>query len=113
VQFVIERDPRGVFRFAALQSEQGEKLMRQHQLDPAMLYSIVLIDGDKHFERSRAALEIARRLSGLWPAMYAFIIVPPFLRNWVYDLIASNRYRWFGRKDECMIPTPELRSRFL
>jgi predicted DCC family thiol-disulfide oxidoreductase YuxK len=113
VQFVIKRDPEGLFRFAALQSSQGQELMRQHNLDTSGLYSIIVVSGDKVWQRSRAALEIVRHLSGLWPMLYAFIIVPPFIRDWVYDRIAANRYKWFGKKEECMIPTPELRARFL
>jgi predicted DCC family thiol-disulfide oxidoreductase YuxK len=113
VQFVIKRDPEGLFRFAALQSSQGQELMRQHNLDTSGLYSIIVVSGDKVWQRSRAALEIVRHLSGLWPLLYAFIIVPPFIRDWVYDRIAANRYKWFGKKEECMIPTPELRARFL
>jgi predicted DCC family thiol-disulfide oxidoreductase YuxK len=113
VQFVIKRDPEGLFRFAALQSSQGQELMRQHNLDTSGLYSIIVVSGDKVWQRSRAALEIVRHLSGLWPMLYAFIIVPPFIRDWVYDRIGANRYKWFGKKEECMIPTPELRARFL
>lgn len=113
VQFVIRRDPKGVFRFAALQSSEGQELMRQHGLDTSALYSIIVVSGGKVWQRSRAALEIVRRLSGLWPLLYGFIIVPPFIRDWFYDRIAANRYKWFGKQDECMIPTPELRARFL
>jgi predicted DCC family thiol-disulfide oxidoreductase YuxK len=113
VQFVISHDPEGRFRFAALQSASGQSLLRERHLDPETFTSIVLIMNGRVYQRSRAALEIARRLSGLWPLIYAFIIVPPFVRDWVYDWIAANRYKWFGKRNECMIPTPELRSRFL
>jgi predicted DCC family thiol-disulfide oxidoreductase YuxK len=113
VQFVIRHDPKGIFKLAALQSEAGQALLKKHQLDPEALHSIVLILDDKVYRQSRAALEIARRLSGAWPLLYVFIIVPYFLRDWIYDWIAANRYRWFGKQDACMIPTPELRSRFL
>ncbi len=77
------------------------------------LNTIFLIKGGKIFKKSDAALEIARGLNGLWPAFYIFKIVPSFIRNAVYDLIAKNRYRWFGKQDACMIPTPELKARFL
>lgn len=113
VLFIIRRDPKLVFRFAALQSKFGREQLVAHGLDPDRLHSIILLYEGKAYQQSRAALEIARRLSGLWPLLYIFIIVPPFLRNWLYDLIATNRYRWFGKKDQCMIPTPELRSRFV
>lgn len=113
VQFVIQRDADVKFNYAALQSSAGQQILKEHHLPSTDFYSIVLIKDGKVYQRSRAALEIARGLSGLWPLMYAFVIVPPFIRNGVYNWIAKNRYRWFGEKDECMIPTPELKSRFL
>jgi predicted DCC family thiol-disulfide oxidoreductase YuxK len=113
VQFVIRHDPRSQFRFAALQSDFGQQQLREHHLQTKKLLSVVLLAGNRIYDRSRAALEIARRLNGLWPIMYVFVIVPPFIRNLVYDWISRNRYRWFGKRDECMIPTPELRARFI
>ncbi len=113
VQFVIRHDPGGKFRFAALQSEFGQEQLTKHGIDPSQLLSIVFLINGRMFDRSRAALEIARRLNGLWPLLYIFVIVPPFIRNAVYNWIARNRYRWFGKQDACMIPTPELKSRFL
>jgi predicted DCC family thiol-disulfide oxidoreductase YuxK len=113
VLFVIKRDPQGKFKFAALQSSFAREQLKKNDLDSESLYSIMLLQEGKCYQRSRAALEIARQLTGLWPLLYGFIIVPPFLRNWVYDLIANNRYSMFGKKDECMIPTPELRARFI
>jgi predicted DCC family thiol-disulfide oxidoreductase YuxK len=113
VLFIIKRDPKGIFRFAALQSTYGSELLSKHGLSTDQFRTIVLVNNDRVYERSRAALEIARRLNGLWSLLYVLIIVPPFLRNWIYDWISSNRYRWFGKKDQCMIPTPELRARFL
>lgn len=112
VQFVINHDPKGMFRFAALQSEFGQQQLEKHNFDKEELLSVVLLINGKAYDRSRAALEIARRLNGLWPLLYIFIIVPPFIRNFIYNWISRNRYRWFGRKDECMIPTPELKARF-
>lgn len=113
VQFVINHDPQSQFRFAALQSTFGQSQLDKHKFDKERLLSVVLLIGDKAYDRSRAALEIAKRLSGLWPLLYAFIIVPPFIRDFVYNWISQNRYRWFGRTDECMIPTPELKARFI
>jgi predicted DCC family thiol-disulfide oxidoreductase YuxK len=113
VQFVINHDPAAKFNFAALQSPFGQSQLTKHNFDKEEFTSIILVMGDKVYDRSRAALEIAKRLSGLWPLMYAFVIVPPFIRNFVYDWISRNRYRWFGRTDECMLPTPELRARFI
>ena len=113
VNFVIERDKKNVFKFAALQSEVGRELASKYEIDTAALDSIILIDGDTHYEKSTAALRIARELSGGYPLLYGFMVLPKFLRNAVYDYIARNRYKWFGKKEECMLPTPELKSRFL
>lgn len=111
--FVIKRDRKNIFQFAALQSEPGQILMKKHRLNPGQMDSIVLIEGDKHWKKSAAALRIARELSGIWPALYIFMIIPRFFRDFIYDSIANNRYRWFGKKDQCMIPTPELEEKFL
>lgn len=113
VRFAIARDPRGYFRFGALQSPAAARALSS--LDPplASADSLVLIEGGKANVRSSAALRILRRLRFPWPLLYALILVPPPLRDWVYDLIARRRYGWFGRTDQCMVPTPELRARFL
>lgn len=111
--FVIKRDPNDVFRFAALQEEPGNSLLREYAIDPAETDSIVLIENNRAFTKSTAALRIARHLKGAYPLLYALMIVPKPIRNWVYDYIAKNRYRWYGKKDSCMIPTPELRGKFL
>lgn len=113
VQFVIKRDKKKLFQFAALQGELGQQLLRKFHLDPNDLNSFVLVEGDKAYRRSSAALRVARRLSGGWKLLYGFMIIPPFIRNAVYNVVARNRYKWFGKRNECMIPTPELRSRFL
>lgn len=113
VRFIIGRDPRGIFRFASLQSELGQRLLKQHGIDPTRTDSFVLIqDGDASME-STAALRVARQLSGAWPIFYAAMILPRFVRDPVYRFIARHRYRWFGKQDSCMIPTPELRARFI
>ncbi|ARN71072.1 thiol-disulfide oxidoreductase [Nonlabens tegetincola] len=113
VVFIIKRDKKDVFRFAALQSEIGEKLLRKHQIDPEKTDSIILVDDNNAFAKAGAALRIAQELSGLWPALAILRIVPRFISNSVYDWIASNRYQWFGKKESCMIPTPELKAKFL
>jgi predicted DCC family thiol-disulfide oxidoreductase YuxK len=113
VQFVINHDPNSRFRFAALQSNFGQSKLEEHGFNKDQLLSIVLLMNGKVYDKSRAALEIARRLNGLWPLMYAFIIVPPFIRDFAYNWVSRNRYRWFGRQDECMIPTPALKARFI
>ena len=113
VQFIIRQDKSEKFLFASLQSDFAEEKMKQFGLDNSSLDTVVLIDGDRVFTRSSAGLEVLKRLGGLWQLFYAFIIIPAPVRNIIYDWIARNRYRWFGKKDECMIPTPELKKRFL
>ena len=113
VQFIINRDPKAQFRFASLQSPTGQHLLKKFQLPVDALYSIILVRGNSFLERSDAALEIARNLSGLWPMFYVFKIIPRFLRDPIYNWISRNRYNWFGKKDACWLPTPELKSRFL
>lgn len=113
VNFVIDRDKQGRFKFASLQSEFGQKHIEQFGGDPAQLNSIMLIEECQMYQKSTAALRVARHLSGGWPLLYAFMIIPPFLRDLVYDWVAKNRYRWFGKEDACRIPSPELSHRFL
>jgi predicted DCC family thiol-disulfide oxidoreductase YuxK len=113
VQFIIRHDPAGRFRFASLQSEAGQALLRRHGLDPEDLFSVILVEDGRAHSRSDAALRIAAGLSGGWRAAGALRVVPRPLRDLVYGWVARNRYRWFGRQDACMIPTPELRGRFL
>jgi predicted DCC family thiol-disulfide oxidoreductase YuxK len=113
VQFVIKRDKKKQFFFASLQSRYAKENLPSEFSDEAALQSIVLKDDDKIKTKSSAVLTIAKSLSGLWPALFIFIIIPKFLRDWVYDFIARNRYKWFGKKDQCMIPSTELKSRFL
>lgn len=112
VQFIIKRDPTAYFKFASLQSDYGQQQLQRFGLDQESLYSIILVRGDKFYQRSDAALEIARKLKGPWSWLYGFRIFPRFIRDAVYNLIAKNRYKMFGKKDACWIPTPELKSRF-
>jgi predicted DCC family thiol-disulfide oxidoreductase YuxK len=113
VLFVIRNDKKALFTFAALQSPFGQSQLKQFSLSSVDLTTILLLKDRAIFQKSSAALEIARQLDGLWPAFYFFKIVPYFIRDRVYDLIAKNRYRWFGKQDACMIPTPELKTRFV
>ena len=113
VQFIIQRDKHAIFRFASLQSDEGQVLLKKFNLLSDQLYSVIFIYGNRYHQRSRAALEITKRLDGLWPLLYVFILVPPFIRNFIYDWIAKNRYKWFGIRSECMIPTPDMKKRFL
>jgi len=113
VQFIIRHDPPGYFKYASLQSAAGQGYLHKFNLPASQLHSVILIDGEKMFQKSDAALEIVKNLNGLWPALAIFKIVPRVLRDWLYDVVAKNRYVWFGKKDSCMIPTPELKSRFI
>jgi predicted DCC family thiol-disulfide oxidoreductase YuxK len=113
VNFVIDHDPAGYFKFASLQSEEAGVLLAQHGLDAGYLDSIILLEEGRLYRNATAALRIARRLSGAWPLLYAFIVVPRPVRDRVYGWVARNRYRWFGKRDQCRLPTAELRERFL
>lgn len=113
VNFIARRDPVGQFQFAPLESDVGRKLLAETGLAGQDIDSVVLVDGERAFVKSTAALRIARQLRGAWPLMAVFLVVPRFLRDAVYDFIARNRYRWFGRREECMIPSADLRARFL
>jgi predicted DCC family thiol-disulfide oxidoreductase YuxK len=113
VQFILKRDPATNFHFASLQSEAGRQVLVKLGRDPSDLHTIVLVKGEKIFFKSDAALEIARGLSGLWPLLYVFKIVPRFIRNPVYDWIARHRYRWFGKRETCWLPSEKWKNRFL
>nr|WP_247681765.1 thiol-disulfide oxidoreductase DCC family protein [Paenibacillus sp. Marseille-P2973] len=113
VKFIIKRDPRGIFHFASLQSPAADRLLEGKTPEGGFLNTIVLVEDGVHYTRSTAALRIARRLRFPWPLMYLFIVIPRPLRDAVYGWIAANRYRWFGKDDACMMPTPDIRKRFL
>lgn len=113
VQFVIKHDASDKFVFAALQSATGQELLQQYNVPKVGFDSFVLIQNGKVFLKSTAALQVAKQLSGPVKLLYGFIIVPPFIRNAVYNVIAKNRYKWFGKKDCCMIPTASLKAKFL
>jgi predicted DCC family thiol-disulfide oxidoreductase YuxK len=113
VQFIIEHDPAQQFRFASLQSEVGQYYALKAGLSTEDLSTILLLEGDRFYTRSTAALRIARRLNGGWALFYGFLIVPKFIRDAVYKFIARNRYRWFGKQESCWLPTPELKKLFL
>ncbi len=115
VRFILERDPRGRFRFAAQQSEAGQELLREHGLleRGGLADSVVVLEGGRVYLESDAALHILRRLGGVWRLAYALWVIPKPLRDRVYRLVARHRYRIFGRREQCMVPTPELKRRFL
>ncbi|MCE9624040.1 MAG: DCC1-like thiol-disulfide oxidoreductase family protein [Deltaproteobacteria bacterium] len=113
VQFILQRDPKAYFRFAPLQSEFARRKLQKFPSAPTDVSSIVLVEGERYYDRSSAALRIARHLGGLWPVLYVAIWIPPFLRNPIYDFIARRRYRWFGKRETCGLPKPEWQDRFL
>jgi predicted DCC family thiol-disulfide oxidoreductase YuxK len=113
VNFVIERDKSGYFKFAPLQSEIGEELVAKHGIDTADTDSVIVVENDRAYTHSSGALRIAKQLDGIWSWTYALIIVPKPIRDLAYRVFAKYRYRLFGRQDACMMPTPEIRARFL
>ncbi|MDE3251461.1 MAG: DUF393 domain-containing protein [Bacteroidota bacterium] len=113
VQFVIRRDPKQYFRFASLQSDTGQQLLEELHLPKEEWGSFILWDRGRMYTKSTGVLRVAQKLSGLWPLLSVFLIIPPFIRDAVYDLVARNRYRWFGKKTSCWMPTPELEQLFL
>ena len=112
VNFTISQDPEKLFKFAPLQSEVGIRLRAKYGIGDD-IDSVVLIEDEKAYLHSTAALRIARGLGGIWSLTYVFIIIPEFIRDFCYKLFAKYRYRLFGKKDVCMMPTPDIRERFL
>ena len=114
VQFIIRHDKKDKFLFTALQSNVGKKIIQEFNIDTSKTDSILLYSPDKGLSlRSTAALNIAKQLRFPINTLIIFIIIPNFIRNWIYDLIARNRYKWYGKMDDCMIPTPEIKAKFL
>ncbi|HKL36787.1 MAG TPA: thiol-disulfide oxidoreductase DCC family protein [Salegentibacter sp.] len=114
VTFIIKHDKKDTFRFASLQSDFGKELVAERGMDPEALDSIILIDpGVAYYQKSTAALEISRELSGGYSLLKNFLFIPEGLRDGIYNFVANNRYKWYGKKESCMIPTPELKSKFL
>ena len=113
VQFLLRHDRKGIFHFCSLQSKAAAQLLQMQDTDPRQLKTLVLLDGGRLYTRSPAVLRIARKLGGAWPLLYAGIIIPRFIRDSMYDWVAANRYRWFGKKESCWLPQPEWSERFL
>ncbi|MDI9320776.1 MAG: thiol-disulfide oxidoreductase DCC family protein [Phycisphaerales bacterium] len=113
VQFVIRHDKKKQFKFTSLQSVRGQQLTRSEGKDPTSHNSFILIKSGNYYYRSTAALKVLLMLGGIWRSFYLFIIIPRFIRDAVYNFIAQNRYRIFGKKNECILPNDELRDRFL
>ncbi len=113
VQFVIKNDPNAKFKFGTLQSAKAKELLLANNINAKELSSVVFIANNKVYTQSDAALKIAQNLGFAWSLTSVFLIIPKFIRDAVYKFIAKNRYRWFGKKDQCMIPNANLKSRFL
>ncbi|PLR76640.1 thiol-disulfide oxidoreductase [Bacillus sp. V3-13] len=112
VQFIIKRDQQGYFKFASIQGEAGQKLLKENNINNG-IDSIVLIEKQKVYIKSSAALRIAGKLQGGGKLLALLLLVPVPIRNFLYDWIAHNRYRWFGKQDSCMLPTASIKERFL
>ncbi len=113
VQFIIKRDKKKQFLFASLQGKFGQEFLKKNNLPADNFNSFILLEDEKIFIRSSGALRMLKHLGGGLSLLYGFIIVPKFVRDAVYNLIAKNRYKWFGKKEECWLPTPDLKARFL
>jgi predicted DCC family thiol-disulfide oxidoreductase YuxK len=113
VQFIIRHDRAGIFHFAALQSEIGGEICRKHGLDAADVQTFVFVADGRMFLRSDAAIEVVSRFGGAWRILRVLRFVPRVVRDSIYTIVARNRYRWFGRKEVCMVPTPEIKGRFI
>lgn len=113
VNFIIDKDNKHMFKFSSLQSLFGKETLRKFNLPVETFSSLILTDGNAYYTHSSAALRIARHLSFPYNLLYILIIVPPFIRNYLYDIVARNRYKWFGKRDSCRLPSNEERDKFI
>ena len=113
VQFVIKRDTQNKFLFASLQSETGQNVLKHFELDTTEFKTLVLLQDNQIYTKSTGALRVLKQLDGILKFSYIFILVPAPIRDLFYNFVAANRYRFFGKKEYCMIPSPELKARFL
>lgn len=113
VNFIIAKDKNNLFKFASLQSGTADKIIKKFCPEQNKIYSVLLIENEKFYKNSTAILRIFKNISGLWKLFYIFIIVPPFIRDAVYNVIAKKRYLWFGKKDRCMVPDDKIIQKFL
>ncbi|WP_332647189.1 thiol-disulfide oxidoreductase DCC family protein [Lysinibacillus sp. 54212] len=112
VQFILKRDKQARINFAALQSNKGAQLKEQYRIEES-IDSLVFIDEERAYVKSDAALKIAKKLNGLWKLAYLAVLIPRPIRDYFYDIVAKNRYKWFGQRQSCMLPTKEQRNRFI
>ena len=113
VNFAIKKDKKKILRFAPLQGETAKRLITDYKINHTTLSSVIFIDNGKAYTQSSAALRICKHLDSGWKLFYGLIVIPKFIRDAIYNIIARNRYKWFGKKDTCMIPTPWIKDRFL
>lgn len=113
VLFVLKRDKKAVLRFAPLQSPAGRRILERYHFPTDDFDTMLLVESDRIYMRSSAALRIVKALGGLWFLLYACILIPKPVRDLLYNVIARNRYKWFGKRETCMIPTPEMKTRFI
>jgi len=114
VQFIIKRDNKDIFRFVAIQSDLGQEIIKHIGIDTSKTDSIILyVPGEAYYYKAEAALKIGKELGGLYSLLTIFTLLPKGLSNIVYDFVARNRYKWYGKKDACMIPTPAMKAKFL
>lgn len=112
VQFIIKRDKKARYKFASIQSEIGQEIIRKYNVS-AHIDSLILVENNRYYVRSSAALRICKHLSFGWRLFYILLIIPKSIRDYIYNFFAKNRYKWFGKKESCMLPSPEIRKRFL
>lgn len=113
VQFVIKHDKKAVFKFASLQSDAGQRLLARHRLPQQDFDSFVYVKNDRIYTKSTAALHVLKELGGTFQLTFILLAIPRLIRDFGYSILAKNRYKWFGRKDACSLPSPEVRERFL
>lgn len=113
VNFVMRKDNSDYFRFLPLQSDKGKSIVSKFNLDPENLQTVILLERGRVYTKSTAAIRIARKLRGGWKLFYGFVIVPAFIRDVMYNFVARNRYKWWGKRDVCMVPTPDVKNKFL
>ena len=113
VNFAIKRDPEKKLKFTTLQGETAKQVLPKYNINPTSLSSVIFIDNGNAYTQSSASIRICKYLNGGWKLFYGLMIIPKFIRDFFYNIIARNRYKWFGKKESCMVPTPELRERFL
>jgi len=113
VQFILKRDKKNQFLFGSLQGTTGQHYLAKYHLPSDAFNSFMLVEGETLYTRSTAALRMLKHLGGGWRWLYALMVIPRYIRDGLYNLLAKNRYKWFGKKETCWIPTPELKEKFL